>query len=66
MYCERPYYFACTGQQVDSISRNIFPFLLVFMLLKIMEYEIKNIFIAPMLNGILQTAVIIHFQLVSL
>lgn len=45
MYCERPYYFACTGQQIDSISGNVFPFLLVFMLLKIMEYEIKNIYL---------------------
>lgn len=26
MYCERPYHFACMGQQVDSISGNIFPF----------------------------------------
>lgn len=37
--------FAYTGQQVDSISGNIFPFLLVFMLLKIMEYAIKNIYL---------------------
>lgn len=58
--------FACMGQQVYSISENIFPFLLVFMLLKVMEYEIKKYIYCSMLNVILQTAVIIHFQLVSL